>query len=262
MFMLLELVRVQSADVFESDESRRDLERAARLIVAGEMVAAITHDLRQPLTAIEMNVAAALRLIEARDGTPGPEPSRLMEAAAALRDALAEQQRMREALQVVQDLAAEREPAFAPLNLEKSVHDVVGLVASDAFAKHINIQIQTPEPVAHISADETLVRQALLNLFIRALDSASHALPTGSVIVGVHPAGAEAVETVVTHTGLRAENAVDDRSSLALARSVADAHGASLTVRDDPVLGTSVSIRWPTRTDGGAELGGGASAVS
>ncbi len=41
-----------------------DLDRSARLVVAGELVSAITNDLRQPLTALEMNVAAAVRLLE------------------------------------------------------------------------------------------------------------------------------------------------------------------------------------------------------
>lgn len=99
-----------------------DASRAARLAVAGELVAAITHDLRQPLTAIEMNVAAALRQVQANreDESAAETAVRLHGAADALRDALAEQRRMREALQVLQDLAVRREPAFASVDLARA----------------------------------------------------------------------------------------------------------------------------------------------
>ncbi len=255
---LLELLGVKSADAFEPDESRRrDLERAARLVVAGQMVAAITHDLRQPLTAIEMNVAAALRLLEPRDATGANDnPARIAEAVAALRDALAEQRRMRESLQVLQDLAARRDPTFGPLDIEKSVQDVVRLVSSDAFARHIDIDVTCASPLPQISADEALVRQALLNVLIDALESTS----TGesgkaSVLVGVQPIGTNAVETVVTHFGARARAAATEGWALALARSVADVHGAALTVQGDASQGTSVSIRWPVRLEPETELG-------
>jgi signal transduction histidine kinase len=253
MFHRLNLLDVKSVDAFESDEPRRDLERAARLVVAGEMVAAITHDLRQPLTAIEMNVAAALRLLETSDGTSGSDPTtrpRIAEAVAALRDALADQRRMREALQVLQDLAARREPAFRPLDIEHSVHDVVRLVSSDASARHINIDVRCASPLPHISADEALVRQALLNVLIDALESTTPS-ESGkrSVVVGVQPAGNDAVETVVTHFGAQTRTDGGEIWGLSLARSVADAHGASLTVQDDAAQGTSVSIRWPVPGD-------------
>jgi signal transduction histidine kinase len=267
---LLKLLDVKSADAFESDESRRgDVERAARLVVAGEMVAAITHDLRQPLTAIEMNVAAALRLLEARDATATHDTApRIAEAVAALRDALAEQRRMREALQVLQDLAARREPSFVPLDVEKSVQDVVRLVSSDAFARHIHIDVTCASSLPQISADEALMRQALLNVLIDALESTSTSESgKGSVTVEVQPFGANSVETVVTHVGTR-PRATAEGWALALARSVADVHGATLAVQSDPSQGTSVSIRWPIGVGPATDLGaaggtaGGAGAIS
>src|SRR6516162_11891098 len=48
--------------------ARSELERASRLALAGELVAAVTHDLRQPLTALQMNVAAAVAFL--RRSTP------------------------------------------------------------------------------------------------------------------------------------------------------------------------------------------------
>jgi signal transduction histidine kinase len=236
-----------TSDSIPFDDAHRDLEQAARLVVAGELVASITHDLRQPLTAIEMNVAAALRLLEkSSPQDAAPDASRASEAIAALRDALAEQRRMREALQVLQDLAAMREPSFGPVNVDTCVREVVRLVSSEAFARHIRIDIVSAGGVLTISADEALLRQALLNLLIDALEATTQSeRGQGPVVVEIRPFRASAVDVVVTHYGVRREAAAVDGWGLALARSVATAHGASLTMTGDPIGGISVVTRWP-----------------
>src|SRR5262249_27917787 len=76
--------------------ARSELERASRLALAGELVAAVTHDLRQPLTAMEMNVAAAAAYL--RRANPAAA-----EALTALDDALAQGRRMSDARQALQD---------------------------------------------------------------------------------------------------------------------------------------------------------------
>lgn len=246
---------------FESIESREsparrdvpseDASRAARLAIAGELVAAITHDLRQPLTAIEMNVAAALRQVEARphEESPAQTVERLRSAADALRDALAEQRRMREALQVLQDLAARREPAFGPVDLGESVREVVRLVSTDAFARHVRIDVATPVDLPRVTADAALVRQALLNILLDALEATSDSShregPVGVVVRSQEPA---TVDVVVTHFGMRADSG--GGWGLALARSVTDAHDGSLQVSGDPEHGLAVITRWPVRHAG------------
>src|SRR5215510_12844028 len=99
-------------------------ERASRLALAGELVTAVTHDLRQPLTAIEMNISAAMQFL--RRSTPAID-----EALDALDDALGQQRRMRDALQVLQDLAVRREPLREPCDVGAALRDVVTLVADD-----------------------------------------------------------------------------------------------------------------------------------
>lgn len=234
---------VQKFTTFESDDARREFDRAARLAVAGELVAAITHDLRQPLTALEMNVAAALRLLDlSAVAAPADRAARIADAVAALRDALGEQQRMREALQVLQDLSASREPTFGSLDVEAMVKETVRLVSTEAFARHIPIDVRADANVPRINADGTLLRQALLNVLLDALHATSESgNQNGPLAVDVRPAE-NSVEIVVTHfaPGDRASG-----SSLALARAVADAHGANLTITGDPGSTVSVVTRWP-----------------
>lgn len=227
--------------------------RAARLAIAGELVAAITHDLRQPLTAIEMNVAAALRRLDPATGDEplGPAAARIHAAAEALRDALAEQRRMREALQVLQDLAARREPAFASIDLGESVREVIRLVSSEASARHARLEANIAATIPKVAADAALVRQALLNIVLDALDATTEGAPPGGagpITITVRVPTPGWVEVAVTHVGSRAD--ANDGWGLALARSVADAHGASLAVSGDATRGQTVTSLWPVRHQG------------
>jgi signal transduction histidine kinase len=233
---------------FASSDSHEDSARGARLAVAGELVAAITHDLRQPLTAMEMNVAAALRRLEsgAPDEPPAARTERLRAAVDALRDALAEHRRMREALQVLQDLAVRREPAFAPVDLSESVREVVRLVATDPFARRVRVDVSAPVDLPRVAADAALVRQALLNVLLDALEATSESThQTGPVAVTVRAREPVSVDVAVTHFGVRAD--AGGGWGLSLARSVTDAHGGSLHVAGDPHHGLTVTTRWPVK---------------
>jgi signal transduction histidine kinase len=234
---------------------RGELERAAPPVVAGELVAAITHDLRQPLTAIEMNVSAAIALL----ARPAP---RIDDAIDALQDALDQAGRMREALEVLQNLAIRRAPQRESFDVAAMVREVVGLVNTDALARHVPIELEVSDAVPLISGDMMLVRQALLNIVLYALEatSLSHA-KNGPVRVRVRPAGwrggsstsvvsragAEAAEVAVEYFGERGEEAGLDHWGLALARSVASAHGATIAFESDAATGVVVVTRWPMR---------------
>jgi signal transduction histidine kinase len=234
--------------------ARGELERAAPPVVAGELVAAITHDLRQPLTAIEMNVSAAIALL-------GRAAPRVDEAIDALQDALEQERRMRDSLQVLQNLAIRREPQREAFDLAAMVHEVVGLVNTDALARHVSIELDVAAALPPISGDVMLVRQALLNIVLYALEATSLGRTTpGSVRVSVRAAAkrgkstpnvaahpADAVEVAVTHFGERGETANVDHWGLALARSVANAHGATIAFESEAAAGVVVVTRWPMR---------------
>src|SRR4051794_23809313 len=141
--------------------ARTELERAARLALAGELVAAITHDLRQPLTAVAMNISAALHLLRR------PVP-RTDEAIAALVDAHEQQRRMRDALQVLQDLSIRRDAFVEMLDPVAIVRDVVRLVGADALARNVPIELDVAAPVPAVAGDSLLMRHALLNVVLDA----------------------------------------------------------------------------------------------
>lgn len=218
--------------------ARSELERASRLALAGELVAAVTHDLRQPLTAVEMNVSAAAAFL--RRATPAID-----ETLAALDDALTQARRMRDGLQALQDLVVRREPRVESCDVVAAVHDVIVLVQGDALARHVLVEVNVDPSVPPVSGDPVLIRQALLNIVTDALEAASLSTHKDAPIrIGVRPNG-NAVEIAVRHFGLRAEGAGLDDWSLALARSVVAAHHAAIAITGTAETGMAVVTTWP-----------------
>jgi two-component system sensor kinase FixL len=215
-----------------------DRDRAAQLTVAGALVAAITHDLRQPLTALEMNIAAAQHFLR-------PPATQIDDALEALNDALVQQGRMREALQVLHDLAVHHVPNCEMVDLVPIVRDVMLLVGSDVLARHATVELNLAPAVPAVFGDASLMRQALLNIVLDALEAASLSTqPQKTVLLTVRPVEG-AVEVAVTHFGLRTEAAVVDDWGLALARSVVEAHHGTIAMEGNADDGVRLVTRWP-----------------
>jgi signal transduction histidine kinase len=218
--------------------SHSELPQTAHLVVVGELVSAITHDLRQPLTALAMNVAAAIAFLDR--SAPA-----VREAIDALNDALVQERRMRDELKVLQDLAARREPKRAPVDMATLVHEVAALVQSDALTRHVPVEVEIIAPVPIVSGDATLIRQALLNIVLNALRQASQKEAGGRPVqLSVRRVG-ETVEVAVSHAGARTDAAVFDALGLAVARAAIDVHQATITLDDDPATGVRLVTRWP-----------------
>src|SRR5215813_447975 len=184
--------------------ARSELERSSRMALAGELVTAVTHDLRQPLTAIEMNISAASALLRR-------SPPVIPEALAALDDALVQQRQMRDALQALQDLVIRRAPRREACSVADAVRDAMTLVQGDSLARHVFVEVDVESSVPAVSGDPVLLRQALVNVLVDALEAASLSKRKDAPITIVVRRADDSVEIAVNHFGVRAAGAgLDD----------------------------------------------------
>ena len=215
-------------------------ERATRLALAGELVAAVTHDLRQPLTAIEMNLSAALLFLS------GDEP-RTDRAIEALEDIFAQQRRMSEALQALEDLVVCREPRHERCDLTALAREAIALIRADPSKRETQIELSVGAQTPPVSGDATLIRQALLNVLLHAID-ASGKPPTGGAVEPIRGAITnleDAVEAVVSYPKSVDAPATNTGPGLTLARAVVAAHGATLKIDDSSESTVRVQTTWP-----------------
>jgi signal transduction histidine kinase len=218
------------------EEPATEPDRSVHFALIGELIASVAHDLRQPLTAMGMNLSAAVHFL--RRARPD-----VREAIAAIEDANGQQRRMRDALVVLEDLAARREPRRERCDLASIVRDAVALIQVDASVRHVPIVIDVESPSPAIPGDRMLIREGMLNILAHALESAS--LETENpkpVRVTVRRVNRKA-EMTIAFAQPRVYAAGRDPWSLALARSVASVHGATVAVEpfDD---GARVITTW------------------
>jgi len=203
----------------------------------GELVSVITHDLRQPLSAAELNVAAALHYLQ-RDQPLASE------AVDALRDAQGQQRRLRDSIRALHALSEQREAFFSGIDAVTVMWAVVRRVADEGMHR-VPIRYVVSPPVPPVAVDVVMMREALRDIAHGAIGAvAKGSVPGAAVTIEVRPQGA-AVEIIVSYPGLRPEAALLDGWAAAVARAVDMNHSATLSVADDVTKDVRLVTRWP-----------------
>ncbi len=139
------------------------LSHISRVAVLGELTASISHELNQPLTAISLNANTIQRLL---DRHPAPAD----EIRAALADIRNDSARAGEVVSHLRSLIRRRELTIEPLNINRTIENVLKIVDFDLSRHKIIVQKQLAVLPA-VSADAVHIQQVLLNLILNAVDA-------------------------------------------------------------------------------------------
>jgi PAS domain S-box-containing protein len=224
-------------------EARQELLRAAQYAAAGELIGAIAHDLRQPLTSIRMNAQTAQHLIAGS----APQVDSVREV---LADIVEEDEQAVEILRVMRDLLAHKEPKLELVDPNAICQDVVRLVATEANSRRVSISLRLDPQLKPIAGDRAQLRQALLSLVLNALEAnskreAESALVTIATRV-VHGSRVElSISGAPAETGENKAGAERALLGLALVRAVMEAHHGYAFADEDPSVGSVVHMVLP-----------------
>lgn len=139
--------------------SRRHMATAAHLdrrAVLGELAAALTHQLNQPLGAIVHNAEAAELMLDA--GSLAPEDLR-----AILADIRKDDARAAQIMQRMRDLLRKHELSLAPLNLNELAADTADMIALEAAAHGVTVDLRLAPGLPKTAGDRVHLQQVLLN---------------------------------------------------------------------------------------------------
>jgi len=222
-----------------SDEQRRasdDFRESLRLAAAGEMAAAIAHEINQPLTALS-GYATAGQLIAA---APNPDRAQLI---GTMNKLLAESKRTAAVVQRLRDFFRSGATRLEPVAIGDLIVKVTQRLRASADAANITLTHYAPATIPPVLVDTLQMEVVLRNLIMNAIESAADAnTPGGRVGVRVetNPAGEVVVMvrdsgTGVPHadTGLLFDSFMTTKSSgmgmgLAISRAIIDAHGGRI----------------------------------
>jgi signal transduction histidine kinase len=233
----------------------KDLEQTDRL--RRELIANVSHDLRSPLASIQGYVET----IQIKDDTLTPAERREhMEV--VVRNARRLNRLVSELFELSKLEARQVEPQFETFSLAELVQDLVMQFKPQAEARGIRLRAEMPEKLTLVHADIALVERALGNL----IENAIRYSPDGGCVKVVPAEEVDRVRVEVCDTGKgisehelprvfeRYHRSADHRTrdegglglGLAIARMIADLHGAPLTVSSRPGEGTRFGLSLPT----------------
>ncbi|MEA2356442.1 MAG: hypothetical protein QOD61_2571 [Solirubrobacteraceae bacterium] len=238
------------------EEAARDMAEAARR----HLVAAVSHDLRTPITALSLLAEALGDDIVA----PGERVAYLdrmtthIRALGALIDDLFELSRLE---------AGDIAWSVEHVELGELVAETVAAMRVQAQAKGVDVRAELPADLAAVKANPEKVQRVLFNLIQNAI---RHTPADGSVTVRAEVAG-EALEVEVADTGTgipepdrervfdafvqgegdRARSGGHAGLGLAISRAIVEAHGGRIWVTDAPPADGGARVRFSLPLAGG-----------
>jgi signal transduction histidine kinase len=238
--------------------------RSERLAAIGRMAAHVTHEVRNPLSSIGLN----LELLEEELADAGSEPKALLRAIRR------EVDRLTAYTEEYLRLARLPAPRLERGDLGEAVHEAAELVRAEMDAAGIAFTVDIAQALPRVALDEAQIRQCMLNLLRNAREALTLGRGAtekggsgggGAVSVKVEAAGDRVVVTVVDDgPGIPPEvrarifepfYTTKERGTglgLPLTQQIVLAHGGDIEVRGGPGVGTEFVLSFPALDRGPA----------
>jgi signal transduction histidine kinase len=152
--------------VDERERAAARLELSTRLAVAGNMAAALAHELNQPLTALA-GYAGAARLLAAA------QPLDAQQLEETLRKVVAEARRAGAVVRRMRGLFEAGTPQREPIDLQALAGEVVEGLQSRAHGAGVALHLGPAKTSAHPAIDRVQVEVVLRNLLSNAIEAAA-----------------------------------------------------------------------------------------
>jgi PAS domain S-box-containing protein len=133
---------------------------------AAAVIAAIAHEINQPLAAIAANADAGLSYLESR--TPDID-----KAKAALNDIVSSAGYAGEIIRNIRNTFKNGRPAKTPVDLNDVIRDVLDLVGTELERNNVTVRTTLNEAIPLVLADRTQLQQIFVNLIKNSLEAMS-----------------------------------------------------------------------------------------
>jgi two-component system NtrC family sensor kinase len=232
-----------------------ELLSSERLAAIGKMAAQVTHEVRNPLSSLALNV----ELLEEELGEPEGEVGALLKAVKL------EVERLTQLTEKYLSLARRSRPDFQEEDLGSVVSEAVASAEAELAQQEIKSQLQIEEGLPAASLDEAQIRQVMLNLIRNAREAMSEG---GELLVGVRalePQPSEQASEVLEISVADSGRGMDEQTrqhlfepffttkrngnglGLAITQEIVEAHGGKIRCERRNPRGTRFVIELPIR---------------
>ena len=237
----------------ETQRMRVDLAHAARLATVGELTAAISHEINQPLGAVQSSTDAAEMLLD----SPAPRLDRVREI---LRNIRAANHRASEVVRRLRTLLQKHEATRQPFDFNETVDDVLRMIGAELRRRRIVIESASAQRPMWVEGDPVQIQQVVLNLILNAMDAIGEAPPErrrirarlatdgdGNAILQVSDRGEGIADENLPHLfeSFFTTKAHGMGLGLSVSHSIVKAHGGRIQARNNSHGGATFAVSLP-----------------
>jgi signal transduction histidine kinase len=245
--------RRRSAAELTTQRLNAQLAHTSRLAVAGELTAAIAHEINQPLGSVQTSADAADLIL--KSGL-----DRHADLTRIVTRIRSDTMRASDVIRRLRNLLAKHSPERTPFDAGAAISDVALMLRPEAERRRISLETRPAPAALHVDGDRTQIQQVLINLVLNAMDSVAD-LPENRrhVEVSLEDHGSS-LQLVVRDRGpgVSQENlprlfdpffTTKQRGmgiGLSIARSIVEAHGGRIWAQNREPFGAAFFVELPT----------------
>ena len=255
LFVLASVIDITARKQAELEHQLQNMElaRAGRVAMIGELAASLAHEVNNPIGAIVTNARAAQRSIAA--GKIGTE-----ELTELLADIVADGRRASEVIQGIRNMVRKGKPRRALIQIGDTIRELLRIVHADAIGREIEVTAEVDSDTGQVWGDSVQILQVLLNLAINSFEAMT-AVPSdarrlaihagcdgnGDILVSMRDSGPGFPSGMVEQLfePFFSTKAEGTGMGLAIARSIVEAHGGTLSGENCDDGGACFTVRLP-----------------
>ena len=142
--------------------AEQTLAQSSKLAALGEMSAAVSHELNQPLAAMKTYLAGARLLLQRN------RPDESLSSFQRIDDLI---ERMGAITRQLKSYARHNSDAVAPVNMGDALASALAMMEPQLRQRHVNINRALPDQPVQVMGDRVRIEQVMINLLRNALDA-------------------------------------------------------------------------------------------
>jgi PAS domain S-box-containing protein len=242
-----------------AEQLQADLTHASRVSTMGELVASISHELAQPITATANNAKASLRWLQS-------EPPDLNQVRKGTESIIEASKFASEIINRLRSLYKKAPPKREFVSIRSIVAEMAGMMRGEARGHGISIRTDLDDDLPMTVADRVQLQQVFMNLILNGIEAMKE---TGGVLsVKAHLCDDGEIEVAVKDTGPglppdRADQIFDaffttkpegSGMGLAICKSIIESQGGRIWADSNSGRGATFHFTLPTVKSSSAEV--------
>lgn len=238
-------------------EIQAELAHAARVATMGQLTASMAHEIRQPLSAVKVSGATALRWLT-------NSPPEIDEAKQSIESILKDISRADDVIGRIHNFAKKGVPKKDTLDINATILEVIALTRAEAIKHDVTLQIQLADDnLPRVQGDKVQLQQVMINLIMNAIEAMTEAIDgTRELLICTGRAEAGDVLVAVKDSGPGLASTASERlfdafyttkpsgmgMGLSISRSIVDDHGGRLWASPNEPRGAIFQFSLPAHS--------------